>query len=480
MPSCNLAESMHHKWNQQSGNRGSDLYITTVDDFIRALMQVVRYYQYLKGDQAGTGPGKEELQLRAAQRTAERTRDPKVLNVAMAKLPGAKLFCTRAPHMAGEEVFGSQKRKADVPLGFEGESHRPDKVNFSRPRIATRSSRANHASCSLPDVVEEVSPELQEDQAPNNLGTAGDVGRPGHVTAVHKTACKKTEWHIARLPKTSAKACFAQQAITKKKCKAKIVQGNKPTATPTYTGVMQNAHKKRPEVMEFFFCNDDIERCVKGTKRKWVQSRPDIPSIWPMRIGTNLSKKEILDFESAGFQLPQRAVISPRRLFGMEELPFNLASFPTSASADDCPKTRSGKSIRRNNNAPSTKQANNCASALTLKGQICKVMMIPHLGYGCIVTLDSGAPPKVQQYLITIGTFPKCSYKFFKDMATKSLGRRGGWASCKHLYFVFTVIGSLKSKRDAFIHAPTFSFNEVKQILESGILAYRIPEVHQL
>jgi hypothetical protein len=267
-------------------------------------MQVVRYYQYLKGDRAGTGPGKEELQLRAAQRIAERTRDPKVLNVAIAKLPGAELFCTRAPHMAGEEVFGSQKRKADVPLGFEGESHRPDKVNFSRPRIATRSSRANHGSCSLPDVVEEVSPELQLDQAPSNLATAGDIGRPGHVTVVHETAYKEMEWHIARLPKTLAKACFAQQAITKKKCEAKIVQGNKPTAAPIYTGVMQNAHKKRPEVMEFFFCNDDIERCIKGTKRKWVQSRLDIPSIWPVKIGTNFSKKEILDFESAGFQLP--------------------------------------------------------------------------------------------------------------------------------------------------------------------------------
>jgi hypothetical protein len=65
-------------------------------------------------------------------------------------------------------------------------------------------------------------------------------------------------------------------------------------------------------------------------------------------------------------------------------------------------------------------------------------------------------------------------------MATKSLGRLGGWASCKHLYFVFTVIGSLKCERDAFIHAPTFSFNEVKQILESDILAHRIPEVHQM
>jgi hypothetical protein len=110
----------------------------------------------------------------------------------------------------------------------------------------------------------------------------------------------------------------------------------------------------------------------------------------------------------------------------MEELPFNLTSFPTPASTEDCPKTKSGKSIHRNNNAPSTKQANNCASTLTLKGQIHKVTMIPHPGYGCIVTLDSGAPPKNKQYLITIGTFPECSCEFFKDMATKSLGRGGG------------------------------------------------------
>jgi hypothetical protein len=237
---------------------------------------------------------------------------------------------------------------------------------------------------------------------------------------------------------------------------------------------MQNAHKKRPKVMEFFFYNDDIERCVKGTKRKWVQSRPDIPSIWPVKIGTSLSKKEILDLESTSFQLPQCAVISPRRLFG-KELSFDLSSLPTLASLIEFPKTRSGKSIRRNKNAPSTKHANNCASSLTLKGQIHKVTMIPHPGYGCIVTLDSGALPKVQQYLITIGTFPECSCKSFKDMATKSFGKRGGWANCKHLYFVYTVIGSLKSERDAFIHAPTFSFNEVKQILENGILAYRIP-----
>jgi hypothetical protein len=194
-----------------------------------------------------------------------------------------------------------------------------------------------------------------------------------------------------------------------------------------------------------------------------------------VKIGTNLSRKEILDLEHAGFQLPQRAVISPRRLFGMEELPSDLSSYPIPASPEEHPKIRSGKKIRRIKNVPTTKQANNYASSLILKGQIRKVTMIPHPGFGCIIILDSGAPPKVQQYLITIGSFPDCSCEYFKDMATKSLGKRGGWASCKHLYFLFTVIGSLNSDRDPFIHAPSFSFNEVKQILESGILASKIP-----
>ena len=190
------------------------MYIATVNDFIRALMQVARYYQYLKDDCISTGPGKEELQLHVAQHTAKRTGDPKILNVAIAKLLGMEFFCTRTPHTVGKEVFGSQKRKANIPLGFEGKSYRPDKVNFSRPQIAIRSSRANHPNCSLPDVVEELSPKLQEDQAPNNLGTVGDIRRPSHVTAIRETACSETEWHIARLPKTSVKACFAQQAIT--------------------------------------------------------------------------------------------------------------------------------------------------------------------------------------------------------------------------------------------------------------------------
>jgi hypothetical protein len=89
MPSCNLAETVHNKWLQQSGNLGNDLYAATMDDFVRALMHISRYYQYLKGELPGTGPGKEELMLCVAQRSAQRFGNPKVLNAAIAKMPRA-------------------------------------------------------------------------------------------------------------------------------------------------------------------------------------------------------------------------------------------------------------------------------------------------------------------------------------------------------------------------------------------------------
>ena len=39
-------------------------------------------------------------------------------------------------------------------------------------------------------------------------------------------------WHIARVPKTSAKACWAQMAVTKKKCTARIVLYGKSIQLP--------------------------------------------------------------------------------------------------------------------------------------------------------------------------------------------------------------------------------------------------------
>ena len=112
------------------------MFDATCDDSIRAWMQMTNYRAYLKGHASESGPSKEELRLRAARRS----RDPKKIAKALNTLLGAKGVGTRIPHLEGEETFGSTKRKLDVPIGDAGDSHRPDKINFSQPRVRTRST----------------------------------------------------------------------------------------------------------------------------------------------------------------------------------------------------------------------------------------------------------------------------------------------------------------------------------------------------
>lgn len=74
----------------------------------------------------------------------------------MSTMPGAKGFCTRTPHLEGEEVLLSLKRKLDLPPGSEFDSHKPDKISISRPRVQTRSTKSNsdplaQSSIHLPD-----------------------------------------------------------------------------------------------------------------------------------------------------------------------------------------------------------------------------------------------------------------------------------------------------------------------------------------
>ena len=465
MPSCNLAETVHNKWLQQSGNRGNDLYVATVDDLVRAFMQMVRYYEFLKCENAGTGPGTEELLLKVAQRSTHPTGNPKVLADAISNIRRVQDFVTREPHLEGEEVFGSQKRKADMPLGCKHDSHRPDKVNFSRPRVRTRS--AIQEGIPFPPGMDdmETMPLEEHDEHPRNH-------HPMHVTGIQEMDCDEREWHMSRLPKSSAKACFAQQVVTKKKCTARIVRNHVSTAAPTYTGLMVNYKKNRNDVMQFFFCNDDIERCVKGTKRKWVISVPEIPTIWPVKRGTNLSKHEILALEAAGFQLPQRHAISPRRSFGEHSGIHLLSSYPVPNKADEHPKIRGGKRIRQNPKSLTTMQANNSAFARTLIARIERVTMVPHPGFGCFMSLISGKEPRAQKYTMSISSFPSCICPYFEEMILKSLGGRGQWAYCKHMYFIFTVIYGLDGEVEPFLHAPSFSFNEVKQVLLSSNLVY--------
>jgi hypothetical protein len=97
---------------------------------------------------------------------------------------------TRIPHLEGEEIFGSTKRKLDLPPGDDGDSHRPDKVNFSQPQVQTR-SRTAHTEVAGASVVG-----ADEDELPN-------------VTTILESDYDMSQWHIARISHRSSCKCHA-------------------------------------------------------------------------------------------------------------------------------------------------------------------------------------------------------------------------------------------------------------------------------
>lgn len=206
MSSCNPTEIVHNKWLQSLGNRGNDLYIATIDDYIRAFMQVVVYYQFLKGDIGCISPSKEELKLRNAQRRARATGNPRVLKDAMLDILGADYFYIRDPLFKREEVFDSLKRKPDVPLRVDREAHMPDIVYYSHPRGLKKTALAQVVSLLV--ITEEEEEELKKDAATPGVASVSPAQKGGiHlVTSVQETKVDERTWHIVRLPKESSKA----------------------------------------------------------------------------------------------------------------------------------------------------------------------------------------------------------------------------------------------------------------------------------
>ena len=232
MPSCNLVENIENKWLQASRNKNGDLYVAAVDDYINAFLQVVAYYQFSKGGTSGVGPSKEELKLRFAQCRVEQTRDPGVLQKALLDMRGVVEFCTRNPHLKGAKVFRSQKRKSDTSIRANNETHRPDTVNFSCPspnKTITRSWKAI-----LSTIIEEASPSMHDVAPPSPIGLGFRQG-----TTIQESKVNEKLWHIASLPHTFTKSCWAMQVVTKKKCIAKIVINGWSTPAPTYSRFWQ-------------------------------------------------------------------------------------------------------------------------------------------------------------------------------------------------------------------------------------------------
>ena len=162
----------------------------------------------------------------------------------------------------------------------------------------------------------------------------------------------------------------------------------------------------------FSFALNDIERCVKGSRRKWIipysdtLERPPIPTIWPIKIGTNLTCSEIVAFENARFQLPQRERIPLNQSFNNFSLPVDFSNLQVLENPQHFPRTGKSKLVQRSNIGPSSKQLLSINSSMALEAFILKVTMIPQPGFDYIISLQSKPLPTDCVYQLTVSYRP--------------------------------------------------------------------------
>ena len=85
----------------------------------------------MNGHLGGTCLDKSILKLCATQRSSDSTKLAKEMN-AISEEAGLK---SRLPYLEGENIFGSVKRKLDLPPGDEFDSHWHDHVNVTIPKL---------------------------------------------------------------------------------------------------------------------------------------------------------------------------------------------------------------------------------------------------------------------------------------------------------------------------------------------------------
>jgi hypothetical protein len=269
-----------------------------------------------------------------------------------------------------------------------------------------------------------------------------------HITTALESDCDMPQWHIARISHRSSCKCHAQQAATNVKCIAQIAKGSKGTTAPIYRERKTQYGGTKEIVTDFWFCPNNIDRCVKGSKRSWVLDWPHVPNVWPVLSGTNLTCQETLLLQDAGFKLQEHPSMSPRHMFMLSNF-FEAPVFDHLGppNLDIHPSTRNSKSIRQNVNAPTAKHHNQWESARNIKGTVLGITVLPFPGIGAIILLESGVEPDKKVYRITISHFPECTCPDFLNMVVAPIEKRRQYINCK-----------MNCEDDKFIHSPSFSF----------------------
>ena len=475
IPTCNLSETVHNKWLQASGNKMIDVYHATVDDFAQAALQSLFYFNYLRGGSSGTRPSKFELELRLASRNGNSKCVMKLLDEVAVEAD----LNTRVPHLEGETIFGTAKRKLNLPPGDDSDSHRHDQMNFAVPKVdegvsffqAQRVVRPNSKVGESVSVVRSSSPLLQSKVLTRSMTgtrrTPNGVPVTSSENPVFESPCSNTaQFRIERIASESSEMCCGRYGG--KRCNIRIAKYRRAVAAPTFLGIEMQSKSSDTRQVQVWFCPTRLDRCVLGPEAKWIINYPDVPDKWPVKLGTNLCQSEISALESGGFVLDDRIPLNsstPATVFdvpdskdavdstsassedlgnvafvSLDPLKFNLGhprssmmslrnQLEASLDGDKRPTIWDGRPIRFVSRS-SPDHLKKMESSRSISCSIMKFVKVPSPGYGIVLTLCTpGSMERKELYEVSISNYLSCSCPDFNFMKARA-NRKQKWMPC--------------------------------------------------
>jgi hypothetical protein len=84
---------------------------------------------------------------------------------------------------------------------------------------------------------------------------------------------------------------------------------------PRYGGLWFDFKGSTPIRHKFWFCANDLIRCVGRIKKKYCVNRPLVPSTWPVQVGIDLIQFKVTTLDEARFVLCEVRKCAPQTFF---------------------------------------------------------------------------------------------------------------------------------------------------------------------
>ena len=169
---------------------------------------------------------------------------------------------SRVRHLEEETLFGTAKRKLDLPPGDDSDSHCHNRVNYSIPMLRKGMS-LGQAWIAL-----KISSKSNDSQSPvrssisfsiftrsiSRLSLGSDGGHSSVLTSngllVLESVCFDcTRWHIERISSHTSKIC--RGCFEGRRCTTKIANYRQEIAASTFTRVERHCRSTQSEQVQF-------------------------------------------------------------------------------------------------------------------------------------------------------------------------------------------------------------------------------------